>query len=71
MSPGPAEIAAGAAAFLLIVALLWARRSRRSTVRRVVALTARMGDEGLELEGRGGLERTLSRLERAAGVAVA
>jgi two-component system, OmpR family, sensor histidine kinase SenX3 len=71
MSPGPAEIAAGAAAFLLIVALLWARRSRRSTVRRAVALTARMGDEGLELEGRGGLERTLSRLERAAGVAVA
>jgi two-component system sensor histidine kinase SenX3 len=50
---------------LLLVVLVWARRSRKATIRRVVALSARMGEEGLELDGRGGLERTMSRLERA------
>ena len=68
---GPAEIVAGAAILLLLVAMVLARRGRRATVRRVVALSTRMGDEGLELEGRGGLERSLARLERTAGTAMA
>ncbi|MFP5317424.1 MAG: sensor histidine kinase [Acidimicrobiia bacterium] len=71
MELGPAEIAAAVAVLLLLVVLFWTRRTRRATVRRVVALSARMGEEGLELEGRGGLERTLSRLERGVGVAMA
>jgi len=71
MEPSPAEVVAAAAVLLVVVMLFWARRARRSTVRRVVALSARMGEEGLELEGRGGLERSLSRLERGVGVAMA
>ncbi len=71
MELGPAEIVAGAATLVLVVVLFWTWRARRSTVRRVVALSARMGEEGLELEGRGGLERTLSLLERGVGVAMA
>ena len=67
----PETIAAGVASLLLVVAVFWTWKARRSTVRRVVALSARMGEEGLELEGRGGLERSLSRLERSAGVAMA
>ncbi|MGH9224328.1 MAG: sensor histidine kinase [Acidimicrobiales bacterium] len=70
MELSPSDIVAGVAIFLLLVTLAFARRSLRSTVRRVVALSARMGDEGLELEGRGGLERSLSRLERTAGTAM-
>ena len=71
MELGPAEIAAAAAVLLLVVVLFWTRRARRSVVRRIVALSARMGEDGLELEGRGGMERTLSRLERGVGVAMA
>ncbi|MFN2507071.1 MAG: sensor histidine kinase [Acidimicrobiales bacterium] len=56
---------------VLIVVVVWAIRARRGTVRRVMSLAARMGEEGLELEGRGGLERILSQLERTAGVAMA
>jgi two-component system sensor histidine kinase SenX3 len=66
---GAPAVAAIAAGFLLLIVLFLWRRSRRATVRRVVALTARLGDEGLELEGRGGFERTMSRLERAVSTA--
>jgi two-component system sensor histidine kinase SenX3 len=64
-------IAALAVAAVLVVVLLWVARARRASVRRVVALTARLGEEGLELSGRGGMDRTLSQLERAAGTAMA
>ncbi len=64
-----AEVIAAAALLLSVVLVMWARRSRRSMVRRVGALTARMGDDGLELEGRG-LEGALSRLERMVGTAM-
>jgi two-component system sensor histidine kinase SenX3 len=66
----PSDIAAVVAVVLLLVVLLLAWRSRRAVVRRVLALTARMGDQNLELEGRGGLERTMSALERATGSAM-
>jgi two-component system sensor histidine kinase SenX3 len=65
VSIGPWALATIAVSFVLLVVLVWARKSRRATIRRVVALNARMGEEGLELDGRGGLERTMSRLERA------
>jgi two-component system sensor histidine kinase SenX3 len=60
-----------AAAVLVLVLLVWAIRSRRAISRRVMALAARMSEEGLELEGRGGVERTLSQLERATSTAMA
>jgi two-component system sensor histidine kinase SenX3 len=68
---GPWALATIGVSFVLLVVLVWGRRSRKATIRRVVALSARMGDEGLELDGRGGLERTLSRLERAVEAAMA
>ncbi len=64
-------IAALAVAAALLVVLLVMARARRANVRRVVALSARLGEGGLELEGRGSLERTLARLERAAETAMA
>ena len=70
VDPSVAVAVAAAAILLLLVTLALARRTRRQTVRRVVALSTRMGDEGLELEGRGGLERSLSRLERTASTAM-
>ncbi|MEW6152770.1 MAG: ATP-binding protein [Actinomycetota bacterium] len=63
-------VAVVAAAVVVVGFLVLARRSRRATVRRVLALSARMGDEGLELEGRGGIERSLARLERTAGASM-
>ena len=66
----PSDIAAVVAGVLLALVILLARRSRRAVVRRVMALSARMGDQNLELEGRGGLERTMSALERATGAAM-
>jgi two-component system sensor histidine kinase SenX3 len=66
----PAEIAAAVAVLLLVVVIVVSRRSRKAIVHRVTALTARMGDQDLELEGHGGLERTMSGLERATGAAM-
>jgi two-component system sensor histidine kinase SenX3 len=66
-----AEIGLLAVALVMLVVLVWAIRSRRATVRRVMALAARMGEEGLELEGKGGMERILSQLERATSTAMA
>jgi two-component system, OmpR family, sensor histidine kinase SenX3 len=63
-------VAVVAAAVVVVGFVVLARRSRRATVRRVLALSARMGDEGLELEGRGGIERSLARLERTAGASM-
>ena len=45
----PAEIGLLAVAVLFLIVLFCAVRSRRGTVRRVMALAARMGEEGLEL----------------------
>jgi two-component system sensor histidine kinase SenX3 len=66
----PALIAAVAAGLLLLVVLWRSRRSRKATVRRIVALSARLGEEDLALDGRGGLERTFSQLERMASTAM-
>lgn len=65
------QIATAVLASLLVAVLVWIRRSRRATVRRVVALVTRVGEAGLELEGRGGLERSLLALERVTGTAMA
>jgi two-component system sensor histidine kinase SenX3 len=65
-----AEIALLAAGVLLLAVLFLTWRSRRATTRRLMALAARMDEEGLELEGRAGLERTLSQLERATSTAM-
>ena len=65
-----AEIALAAVGLFLLVVLFLSIRSRRAVNRRVMALAARMSGEGLELEGRGGLERTLSQLERATSTAM-
>jgi two-component system sensor histidine kinase SenX3 len=67
-----AEIGAFAVAgFALLLALFLVIRTRRAVARRIVSLIARMGDDRLELEGKGGLERGLSRLERAVSTAIA
>ena len=71
MELAPAEIALVAVGVLLLVVLLWAVRTRRGTNRRLLALSARMSEEGLELEGGGGLEHALSHLERATSTAMA
>ncbi|MDQ3978870.1 MAG: ATP-binding protein [Actinomycetota bacterium] len=67
----PAEIALAAVGVILLVVLFWTVRTRRATNRRLMALAARMSEEGLELEGKGGLEKTLSHLERATSTAMA
>ena len=66
----PAAIALAAVGLLLLVVLVWTARKRRGTNRRLMALAARMSEEGLELEGKGGLEKTLSQLERATSTAM-
>jgi two-component system sensor histidine kinase SenX3 len=60
----PLMISAVAGSILLLLAL-WVR-ARRSLVRRVHTLGARLDGDGSGMEGRGGLERALDRLERAA-----
>lgn len=59
------------AGFAVLVCVLWVLRMRRATARRVIALATRVGDDRVELEAKGGLERGLSRLERVAGTVVA
>jgi two-component system sensor histidine kinase SenX3 len=54
------------AAPMVILLLVWVR-ARRAVVRRVQGVGARFGDEqGMAMEGRGGLERAMSQLERLA-----
>ena len=69
----PALIASGAAALVvLLIAVLWRLLGRRALTRRLDSLTVRLGSSGsLEADSRGGLEASLSRLERAAAGAVA
>jgi two-component system sensor histidine kinase SenX3 len=65
MSLSSAGVAAVAAAVLLGLIVLIARlRARRGLTRRLVALTARMGEADLELDGRGGVEARIGQLER-------
>ena len=60
----PVIMAAGAAVILLVAAL-WIR-ARRSLVRRVLAVAARLDDKAVSMDGRGGKEAALDRLERSA-----
>ena len=64
-------VVVGVAAVLVLAVLVWAWLFRRSTIRRLASLTTRLADEGAdELVFRGGMERNLGRLERAAEQAV-
>ncbi len=64
-------VVAGVAAAVVLVVLVWAWFFRRSTTRRLASLTTRLDEEGGdELVSRGGMERNLIRLERAAERAV-
>jgi len=64
-------VVAGVAAAVVLVVLVWAWLFRRSTTRRLASLTTRLDEEGGdELVSRGGMERNISRLERAAERAV-
>ncbi len=60
----PLVISAAAAPILLLL-VIWLR-TRRSLVRRLQTVAARLDDQALAMEGRGGLERALGRLDRAA-----
>src|SRR5438093_4335044 len=62
--PVPVIISAGAAVILLLAGL-WLR-SRRALVRRLLTVAARMDDQAVSMDGRGGREAALDRLERAA-----
>ena len=59
------------AAGVVLVAIIWALLSRRSTARRLAALTARMGESDLQFGGRAGLETGLAKLERVVDSTVA
>ena len=61
----PLIISAGAAAILLLVVIVGAWR-RRGLVRRLQAVIARLADVPSDIEGRGGLEKAMGRLERSA-----
>src|ERR687895_55762 len=63
--PVPLIITAFAAPMVvLLVVWVWARRA---VVRRIQGVGARLGeDQGLVVEGRGGLERAMGQLERSA-----
>src|SRR5688500_15031276 len=54
-----------AAAVLLLGVGLWLR-ARRALIRRVLAVAARLDDGAASLDGRGGREAALDRLERSA-----
>src|SRR5688500_18078588 len=60
----PVMISAGAVVLLLTV-LLWIR-ARRSLVRRILTVAARLDDQAVSVDGRGGKEAALDRLERSA-----
>jgi two-component system sensor histidine kinase SenX3 len=58
-------ITLAAVAVLLLVVGLWIR-ARRSLVRRLLAVAARLDDRAVSMDGRGGKEAALDRLERCA-----
>src|SRR5437764_3927847 len=60
----PVIISAGVAVLLLVAAVCF--RARRSLVRRIVAVAARLDDQPVSMDGRGGKEAALDRLERSA-----
>src|ERR671925_590372 len=60
----PLILGAGAA-FLLLAAALWIR-ARRALVRRILTVAARLEDQPVSMDGRGGKEAALDRLERSA-----
>src|SRR2546427_9949920 len=60
----PVIISAGVAV-LLLAAALWLR-ARRSLVRRILTVAARLDDQPVSMDGRGGKEAALDRLERSA-----
>ena len=60
----PVIISAGAVVLLLVVGL-WIR-ARRSLVRRLLTVAARLDDQAVSVDGRGGKEAALDRLERSA-----
>src|SRR5688500_494506 len=60
----PVIIAAGLALLLLGVGL-WIR-ARRALVRRILTVAARLEDQPISMDGRGGKESALERLERSA-----
>lgn len=65
--PEQAFAAAAVVAVVLAVLVLWRSwRSRRATARRLAAIVHRMEEPGGEPPDKGGLERTLARLEKAA-----
>jgi two-component system sensor histidine kinase SenX3 len=59
------------AAGVVLLAVVWVLLSRRSTARRLAALTARMGESDLQFGGRAGLETGLAKLERVVDSTVA
>ena len=64
------QVVAAVAVVLLVVVLVWAWRSRRALVRRIGSVASRLEldlDASVDVVGAGGLEETLSALERAAG----
>src|SRR5437870_8160826 len=60
----PVIISAGVAVLLLAGGL--GLRARRSLVRRIQAVAARLDDQAVSMDGRGGKEAALDRLERGA-----
>ena len=61
------QVAAAAVAVFLLLLLFRAWRRRRALIRRLSSISARLtGPGAVAVDGRGGLERTLSRLEHAA-----
>jgi two-component system sensor histidine kinase SenX3 len=60
----PVVIAAGVVAIVLVVGF-WIR-ARRSLVRRILTVAARLDDQAVSVDGRGGREAALDRLERCA-----
>jgi two-component system sensor histidine kinase SenX3 len=60
----PVIVAAAVAGLLLVVGLSF--RARRSLVRRILTVAARLDDQQVSIDGRGGKEAALDRLERSA-----
>jgi two-component system sensor histidine kinase SenX3 len=65
------SVVVGVAAGVVLLAIIWVLLSRRSTARRLAALTARMGESDMQFGGRAGLETGLAKLERVVDSTVA
>jgi len=64
-------VVVGVAAAVVLLAVVWALLTRRTTARRLAALTTRMGESDLQFGGRAGLETGLAKLERVVDTTVA